>query len=191
MDRKKQLLIVLLLGWVALIVYRVATHEPQRHAPLTFKKGMTAASLVSRGPSTPKTSPLKVRLDLLNRDREPQLKVARNLFAPLERPRPPTPPPPPPPSVEAPPPPPPPPQPSPEEIAAQQARLEMSQFRYLGYLNRPSGRHEAFLARGSELFIARQGEAVAGSIRLVEVTPASAVLEEERTTVRVTLTLSP
>jgi hypothetical protein len=179
-DRKTTVLVVLAAAWLGLVAYRIATHEPPRTAPLTFVKGTTAS------PATARTADarLRVRVDLLNPPRA-AVGTPRNLFAPIEVYRPPPPPPLPPPPPVLPPPPP----PTPEELAAQRARAELAQYRYLVYLRR-GGRDVAFIARGSDLFQIGRGELLVGGIVLKDVTPAYIVLVEPQTQIELTVALS-
>ncbi len=182
MDRKKQLLGVLLVAWALLIVYRVATQEEPKRVPLKYVKGQT----VSRDQVVPRTpSGMAVQLDRLKDRATVPLKHSKNIFASLQTFI--APPPPPPPS---PPPPPPPPPPTPEELAREQARQELSHFRYLGYLNKGPGQDQAFLARERELFIVGKGEIVSGSIYLKEVTSSYVILQEKNSQLEITLTIS-
>jgi hypothetical protein len=79
--------------------------------------------------------------------------------------------------------------PTPEEIAAERARQELSQFRVLGYLNK-GDREEVFLARGGELFIAHQGELIQGQYFLKELGSGRVVLQDRATNVEVTIVVS-
>jgi len=74
---------------------------------------------------------------------------------------------------------PPPPPPSAEEVAAQrerqqrelaaeQARQQMGQYRYLGYLTQ-LGEPRAFLGKGSDLFIVRAGDLLEGQIHVTTI----------------------
>jgi len=181
-DRKTTMLVVLAAAWLGLIAYRFATHEPPRTAPLTYVKGATAL------PATARTADarLRVRVDLLNPPRA-AVGAPRNIFAPIEVYLPPPPPSPPLPPPPVPPPPPPP--PTPEELAAQRARAELAQYRYLVYLRR-GGRDVAFIARGTDLFQIGRGEALVGGIVLKDVTPSYIVLIEPQTQIELTVALS-
>ncbi len=182
MDRKKQLLGVLLVAWALLIVYRVATQEEPKRVPLKYVKGQT----VSRDQVVPRTpSGMTVHLDRLKDRATVTLKHSKNIFASLQTFI--APPPSPPPPL---PPPPPPPPPTPEELAREQARHDLSQFRYLGYLNKGPGQDQAFLARERELFIVGKGEIVSGSIYLKEVTSSYVILQEKNSQLEITLTIS-
>ena len=121
----------LVLGWVALVIFRVLSEPELRRAPLTFKSGQTAAQVGAKGNPT---APPVVRLTRETASHTP-FKISKNIFAPLEvqaaeervaraKARK---------SVEAPPSEPvaapaaapaPPPPPSPEEVAAQLARQQ-------------------------------------------------------------------
>jgi len=85
-----------------------------------------------------------------------------------------------------PPPPPPPPPPSPEEAAAEQARRkrdeaiqqvnqQIRQFRFLGYLIE-NGETKAFVGKGQELFIVRNGEVLEGQIVVSQIDQTSVIL---------------
>ena len=182
MDRKKQILIILMVVWTLLIVYRLGSQEEPKRVPLKYVKGQIISKneVLSRSQSG-----FTVRLDLL----EDRLKIAlnnpRNVFAPLQiyLPAPPAPPQP----AEPPPPPPP---PTPEELAIQQARRDLGQFRYLGYLNKGQGRDQAFLARDRELFIVGKGQTISGTIYLKDLTSSYVILQEKNTHVEVTLNIS-
>ena len=166
-DRKTTVLVALAAAWLGLIAYRIATHEPPRTAPLTYVKGATAS------PATARTADarLRVRVELLNPPRA-SVEAPRNIFAPIE--------------VYLPPPPPP---PTPEELAAQRARAELAQYRYLVYLRR-GGRDVAFIARGTDLFQIGRGEALVGGIVLKDVTPSYIILIEPQTQIELTVALS-
>ncbi|MFZ5861709.1 MAG: hypothetical protein ACOYXR_02485 [Nitrospirota bacterium] len=182
MDRKVQWLLGLTALWVALLGYRVATHEPQRTAPLKYAKGATASPALGRQ----QDPQLHLKLELLDQPTE-SVTSPRNVFAPIYVYVPPPPPPPPPPAP--PPPPPPPPAPSEEELAAQRARVELGQYKYLVYLSR-GGRDQAFVSRGGETFTVGRGESVAGGVVLKEVTPAYIILLHSQTRIELTVALS-
>jgi hypothetical protein len=81
-----------------------------------------------------------------------------------------------------------PPPPSPEELAAQAARQELAQFRYLGYLSR-DGRHQAFLSKGKDLYIVRSDETIEQRVLVKTVTPTGVTLQEPRSQVERTVPL--
>jgi hypothetical protein len=72
----------------------------------------------------------------------------------------------------------------------EQARRELSQFRYMGYLNKGPGRDQAFLAREGNLYIVGKGQTVFGTIFLKEVTSSYVILQEKNTQLEITLTIS-
>jgi hypothetical protein len=150
-------LIALLVVLGALFVYQRMTAEAPRTMPLTYARGMTVSSPVRRGLAVPgaQADPLTVFLDRKG-DRYPGVK--RDLFrfsgdGTVKRPKPvvvtkPV--------VTAPPPVPTAPVRSPEEIAADQARADLSSFRFLGYLTDKDS--SLFLSKDGELFIAKSGD---------------------------------
>ena len=69
----------------------------------------------------------------------------------------------------------PPPGPSPGELAAQRARQQLSQYRFLGYLTK-GGQSQAFLSNGQAIYIVKQGEQVEGRIRVRKIDPTIVVL---------------
>lgn len=182
MDNRVKLFLGLLAFWAVVIVYRVATHEPPRTAPLTYTKGATGSPGVARG----QDSQLRVKVELLDAPREP-VDVPRNIFAPIYVYVPPPPPPPAPPSP--PPPPPPPPPPTEAELAAQRARGELAQYKYLVFLSR-GGRDQAFVSRGTETFTVGRGDALVGGVVLKDLTPAYVVLQHTETQLELTVALS-
>jgi hypothetical protein len=182
MDRKVKWLVGLAALWVVLIGYRVATHEPQRTAPLKYTKGATASPVQGRS----RDPQMHLKVELLDKPEE-TIASPRNVFAPIYVYVPPPPRPPPPP---APPPPPPlPPPPSEEELAAQRARAELGQYKYLVYLSR-GGRDQAFVSRGGETFTVSRGEPLVGGVVLKDVTPAYIILLHPETRIELTVALS-
>src|SRR5207245_1980623 len=81
-----------------------------------------------------------------------------------------------------------PPPPTPEELAAQAARQELAQFRYLGYLSR-DGRQQAFLSKGKDLYIVRSDETIEQRVLVKTVTPTGVTLQEPRSQVERTVPL--
>lgn len=194
MTRRSQWLTLgVLLGiWAGVSIWVLAgAPEPQR-VPLTHVTGRASRTDVSRVQAG---AGLKVNLDLLasSRRRAEETFVApKNIFAPLPtekmtatpaKRRAPVPPPAP--AVAAPAVPPP---PSPEELAAQAARQELAQFRYLGYLSR-DGKEEAFLSKGKELYIVRSDETIEQRVRVKTVTPTGVTLQETLSQVERTVPL--
>jgi hypothetical protein len=197
--RTQWLALVLLLGvWAGVAIWVIkAVPEPQR-VPLKYVTGRASRTEASRSQAG---AGLQVNLALLEaaRRRANQAFVApKNIFAPLPtekekmasthtKRKAPTnaPPPAPAPAVAAPAVPPP---PSPEELAAEAARQELAQFRYLGYLSR-DGREEAFLSKGTDLYIVKSEETIEQRVRVKTVTPTSVTLQEPRSQVERTVSL--
>jgi len=199
-DRGKWgLLGALALVWLSLIVLRVVNEpEPQR-VPLKFKSGEepTAAEATSRDGGVPGL----VRPKLARGSGAP-FKTPKNIFSPAElsdeaavsrhkksQARPPAP-------VSAPTPPPPPavaftapPSPTPEQLAAQQARQWLGQFRFLGYLGQ-GGDERAFLIKGQDIFIVRVGDSIEGRITVAAIEPSSVKLRDTSTSLETTLWLT-
>ena len=65
--------------------------------------------------------------------------------------------------------------PSPEELAAEQARAQLSQFLFLGYLTRGSDR-QVFLSKGKAIYIVQQGEIIEGDIEVRATDPTAVTL---------------
>jgi hypothetical protein len=194
MTRRSQwLTLCILLGiWAGVTIWiMAAAPEPQR-VPLKYVTGR--ASRTDAGRFQTGTG-LKVNLDLLaaaRRRADKAFIAPKHIFAPLptekmaaatakrRAPAPPQPP-----AVAAPAVPPP---PSPEELAAQAARQELAQFRYLGYLSR-DGREEAFLSKGKELYIVRNDEMIEQRVLVKTVTATGVTLQEPRSRVERTVPL--
>jgi hypothetical protein len=182
MDPKAKWLLGLVALWLALVGYRIATHEPPRTAPLKYTKGVTASPALGRDHDPQ----LHLKVELLDKPSE-TVGSPRNVFAPIYVYVPPPPPPPPPPAP--PPSPPPPPPPSEEELAAQRSRAELAQYKYLVYLSR-GGRDQAFVSRGGETFTVGRGDALAGGVVLKDMTPSYIILFHPQTRIELTVALS-
>ncbi|MCA9476415.1 MAG: hypothetical protein KC563_11530 [Nitrospira sp.] len=76
---------------------------------------------------------------------------------------------------QPPPPPPTPPGPSPGELAAQRARQELTQFRFLGFLTK-GGESQAFLTNGQAIYIVKQGEMLEGRVQVHKIEPETVTL---------------
>lgn len=194
MDREKRLFIALLIIWGGLLLYRFLFFEGTRTAPMKYTKGAVSTANKGEGETS-----MKLRTQLLKTEPPVPLSETKNIFAPLPSPKPPPPPvkkavPPPPPPPE--PPPvvlPPPPEvrgPTPEELALAQARSELAEFRYLGFLDRGNGKREGFFSKRQEAIIAGKGETVFGHFMVKELSENLAVIEEAATHAEVTLQLS-
>ena len=68
-----------------------------------------------------------------------------------------------------------PPGPSPGALAAQRARQQLNQYRFLGYLKK-GGESQAFLTNGEAIYIVKQGETLEGRIHIHKIDPTTIVL---------------
>lgn len=199
-----------LLGWLALVwlalgLIRVMTDpEPQR-IPLVFR---SAHPVVAASARTAAHGPTLVR-PIQAEAGDPPFTPPKNIFAPLEplteapngrsvnaqdrapgniQPAAPA-------TVSSPasalalPP------PSHEDLATQrthqqreQARQQMAQYRFLGYLSR-GGEQRAFLQKGREIYIMRPGEMAEGHIQVMAIDPGAVTLKETATNLEATLPL--
>lgn len=215
MTKRTQILLfgALLLLWAGVIAVRVMTEpEPQR-VPLKFVSGQTLIrDTLHKDSSAPATVAPKQAATA-----QVVFKTPKNIFAPLdirtdeareaeararllaarkktEQ------------VVATAPQPPPPPQPTPEELAAreaqrqaelarqqkeqaiQQARKAMGQYRFLGYLTQ-NGSPQAFLGKGSDIYIVRAGETIEGKIQVKSIDAAAVKLLEQNTSTETSLPL--
>ena len=197
MDQKKGLLISLLVLWGVILFYRVLFSEGPQHAPMKYVKGATQAAKKDKEGGNGST---KIRTELLDQAPPPLPGEVKNIFAPLRPPKPPKPPasstpaplrplPPPPPQPVLPPPPvvkg-----PTPEELALTQARAELAEIRYLGFLDRGNGKQEGFFSRRQETVIGEKGSLLFGHFLIRELSSTAAVIVENNTHAEVTLQLS-
>lgn len=65
--------------------------------------------------------------------------------------------------------------PSPSELAAQRARQQLRQYRFLGYLTK-GGVSQAFLTNGQAIYIVKQGERMDGRIHVRKIEPTTVTL---------------
>ncbi|MFA9561295.1 MAG: hypothetical protein ACERKU_03085 [Nitrospirota bacterium] len=88
----------------------------------------------------------------------------------------------------------PPPGPSPSDLAAQRARQQLNQFRFLGYLTK-GGESQAFLTNGQAIYIVKQGEMMEGQVQVNKIEPETIVLStqvlETGNQVQATIPLTP
>lgn len=191
MDQKKGLLISLLVLWGALLFHRVLFSEGPQRAPLKYVKGAIQTARKEGGDAQG-----KIQTELLNQEPPPSPGEVKNIFAPLPSPKPPAPPvplrptpPPPTPDLVLPPPPvvrg-----PTPEELALAQARTELAEIRYLGFLDRGNGKQEGFFSRKQETVIGEKGNLLFGRFLIRELSSTVAVIVENNTHAEVTLQLS-
>lgn len=215
MTKRAQILLfgALLLLWAGVIAVRVMTEpEPQR-VPLKFVSGQTVVRETlhkdSSAPAvvapkqvvttqvvfkTPKNifAPLDIRTDEAREaEARARLLAARKKTEQVAATAPQLPPPP---------------QPTPEELAAreaqrqaelarqqkeqaiQQARKAMGQYRFLGYLTQ-NGSPQAFLGKGSDIYIVRAGETIEGKIQVKSIDAAAVKLLEQNTSTETSLPL--
>ncbi len=71
-----------------------------------------------------------------------------------------------------------PPGPSPGDLAAQRARQQLNQFRFLGYLTK-GGESQAFLTNGQSIYIVKQGEMLEGQVQVNKIEPELIVLSTQ------------
>lgn len=154
-QRERQVLYGLLAVLAAMTVYRIATYEKPRTAPLAFPPGSVATSTVRSGPVRPSAAdPI---LLLLGKREEKYPGVQRDLFR-MENPVPRAKTAPASAQVQIAPPVP---QKTPEELAAEAARADLAKFRFLGYVAERAGRESSlFLSKEDELFIVKIGDKV-------------------------------
>jgi hypothetical protein len=208
-EQQKKILIALASALALLIVFRIATSEKPKTAPLTYTPGAAAGSPVRQGlmSRTAGTDPLNV---FLAQREEKFPGVARDIFrmrnpAPKPKPAPPPPPPPPPPVK------------TPEElaaeaaaqaaaeaariaaereraaaeakrVAAEAARADLSKFRFLGYLTEKD--NTLFLSKDGENFIVKRGDKVLKSYKIKETGKDHVILFDTVTRVEVRVELS-
>jgi len=172
-----------------LLVMRWTAEEPLQQVPLQFKTGerslraaqaqpeddLLVKPLKLQGHGVPAT-PQKNIFAMAHASRETVKKspVRKRSPTPTETGAAPVAPP-----VVTPPPPPVPPGPTPEELAAMAAqqqrevvlrlaREHMAQYRYLGYARR-DGHHQAFVGKGSDIYILQQGDRLEDRVFVVAI----------------------
>ncbi len=182
-QQEKRLLLVLVVAFAGLVLYRVFSGEATQTAPLTYTPGMKVASPVRRGLQQPGTGQDALSV-ILSRRVERYPGMARDLFR-LNTPKPvvvkkpvvvetaPTP------TV---------PVKSPEEIAADAARADLATFRFLGYLTDKDS--SVFLSKSGELFIARSGDTVLKTYKIKSVGKDHVILYDTATKVEVRIDLT-
>ena len=198
---QKALLALLGVVWAGLALWAFVAGPEEQHVPLKHVTGQKAPRESGRGQAVAQT--FKVRVDLLDaarRQAETAFGTPKNIFAPFPSEEPgvsvesrakvaagrrarsealvP--------KVEAPAVPP---GPTAEEVAAQAAQAELTQFRYLGYLSR-QGRQEAFLSKGKDLHIVKAGDTIEQRIHVKTVSPTGVALQETKTQVEKTVLLA-
>lgn len=163
MNRQKAFLFILLVMFVAAVVYAFF-RKPEQKTVARLKFAPGAPVVTAKGETaTPDTT--KLHLDLLDRPSPRFAGFKRNIFrlASLETkkklPPPPPPPfippPPPPPPPSSPPPPPPPPPP-------------LAKFTFLGFLNKDN-RKTIFLSKDNEIFLVKKGDKIANNYEVTNI----------------------
>lgn len=208
-QRKRWLALGLGLVWALLITVRIVTQDEPQRVPLKYKSGMTAVKETGRGEGTfgAIVYPLQAKAGQM------PFQTLKNIFAPLEeqeeaakrklalarakaranamdkagtasdkaKARESLP------MAGAPPVPPPP--PSPEEIARQQARHQLAQYRFVGYLTQ-GGESKAFLGKGREIYVVKTGDLLEERVRVHTIAASSVTLVDAGTNVEATIPLS-
>ncbi len=188
-QQEKKIAVALFAVLAALVLYRMVSVEENKTAPLTFARGMKAASPVRRGMAAPggASDPLLV---FLERRIEKYPGVARDLFRmggangqanrrpalitkPIATVTLPT-------STI--------PVKTPEEAAADLARADLSRFRFLGYLTDKDS--SLFLSKDGELFIVKSGDTMLKNYQVKAVGKDHVVLFDTITRVEVRVELT-
>ncbi|MBI3804497.1 MAG: hypothetical protein HY282_12130 [Nitrospirae bacterium] len=142
---------------------------------------------------------MKIRTELFESNPPSSPEEVKNIFAPLAEPKPPTSADPRPvvprrpPSAPTPVPsplPPPMAAPTPEELAFAQAKGELAEIRYLGFLDRGNGKPEGFFSRRQETVIGEKGGLLFGRFTIRELSSSLAIIADKNTKAEVTLQLS-
>ena len=190
--------------WDLLLVMRWMTGEPPQEVPLRFQSGQSPAEVSAGGksedglmlkpfkaqgqatPAGPQKNIFAMGLAAVS-DSSKKLHVVKRSMPPVPASAPvivvPPPPVAPPPPIPA--------GPTPEELAAiaarqqhellsRQAREQMAQYRYLGYADR-DGRQQAFLGKGTEVYILQEGDQIDGKFLVAAIDPTVVVLRESVT----------
>lgn len=196
-EQQKKLLTFLVIVLGCLAAYRMLSFDAPRTMPLQYTRGMKVAAPLRGGIAAPGAERDPIALVLAKRI-EQYPGVARDLFhlqgdgtvrKPKAVPPPVT-------SVATPAPLPEPattptptvPQKSPEEIAADNAREDLSTFRFLGYLTDKDS--SLFLSKDGELFIAKSGDRLLKNYRVKESGKDFVVLQDTVTKVEVRIELT-
>jgi hypothetical protein len=188
--------------WVVVVVLRLLSMTEPQQVPLRFKTGQRPSQMSITKRSSANFEVRSIRVN----DRETLAAPRKNIFVMTEnqkrtsqggkvvQAKKPSPPPQAPvvtPAVPAPPPVVQAPSPTPEELAAiaarqlrelliRQAKEQMAQYRYMGYVNR-EGRHQAFIGKGSEIHILDEGGKLDGKFWVTTIDGNSVTLREGQT----------
>ncbi len=183
-DQQKKVLGALVALIVLLNGYYYLNSEKPKTAPLTYPRGAVAGSPMRQGALSAAggADPLNI---FLAQKEEKYPGASRDIFR-MELPAPKRKLPPPSPVVTAPTPSIP--EKTPEQIAEDQARADLSKFKFLGYLTEKD--NTLFLSRDGELFMAKNGERVLNTYMIKEAGRDYVVLMDTVTHVNVRVELS-
>ena len=193
-QQKGFVLVGLFVAWGGLTAYQMLESSEPTPNDLSSKTSHATSAL-------PSVKALSLNQSFPNSRLLAKFSEPRNIFAPLglrkvvakkEIPAPPLssrpniPPPPPAPVVPA--------APSPADLAAQRARQQLNQFRFLGYLTK-GGESQAFLTNGEAIYIVKQGEMLEGQVQVNKIEPETIVLStqilETGNQIQATIPLTP
>jgi Tfp pilus assembly protein PilP len=190
-QQKGMILAGLFLAWGGLTVYQMSD--------LSGSSSPDLSAAITEGHSTlPSVKDLSLEPSFPNSRQQVTFAQPRNIFSPPEFqkavvtkhniPSPQTPRPGIAPSISQPP------GPSPADLAAQRARQQLNQFRFLGYLTK-GGESQAFLTNGQAIYIVKQGEMLEGQVQVNKIEPETIVLStqvwETGNQVQATIPLTP
>lgn len=182
----KSLLIVFIIVFAILIIYRIAAYKEPSRVPLKYVKGQSFIKPEEiKLRMKEKNGETGFRKDLLYKKLDAPVQITRNIFAPLYTPpppvkKPPTPHPPSQPEVKV---------PTPEEVAIEKSKAELKKFKYLGFLNK-GGINEAFLSKDNELISAKKGEIIKGRYLIKDISPIAVVIQDKETQIEEVVNLS-
>jgi len=185
-------LVGLFVAWGGLTAYQMSDFSESSSSDLSLTMPQVNSTL-------PTVTALSLDQSFPNFRQMATFSQPRNIFAPVgfrkvvARQKTPITPPPSQPTI-TPPSPAPPPGPSPSDLAAQRARQQLNQFRFLGYLTK-GGESQAFLTNGQAIYIVKQGEMLEGQVQVNKIEPETIVLStqimETGNQVQATIPLTP
>ena len=194
-QQKGFVLIGLFVAWGGMMAYQMTdVPEPGSNDP--------SATMPQAHSTLPSVKNLSLEQSFPNSRQTVTFSQPRNIFAPIGLPtmvakpkmvdKPKVPRPPQPTPIIAPPSAPP--GPSPADLAAQRARQQLNQFRFLGYLTK-GGESQAFITNGQSIYIVKQGEMLEGQIQVNRIEPETIILStkilETGNQVQATIPLTP
>lgn len=189
-SQEKKLFAVLAALFAAIVLYRVFSVEVPRTQPLQYVRGMKVTTPVRQGLSGAgaERDPISIVLarrveaypgvtrDLFHMQGNGNLRKTKSVLPVATLPTPTTA------MTETAP------QKTPEEIAVEVARVDLSSFRFLGYLTDKDS--SLFLSKDGELFIAKSGDKLLKSYRIKESGKDFVVLQDTVTKVEVRVELT-